>query len=115
MLCDTDWREEGGLTSQPSFLSLFMLFSCPPPQQTRGKHSIIVGRQLLRWQGHGTETQVSVGVLVVCFGPLLQPPKFVLSFSGHRNFASCFKKARVSLEADTTGDTRQAAYGSRVD
>ena len=76
----TEGRKVGSPLSLPFSAHVF----CPPPQQTRGEHRMAVERQLLHWQGHGAETQVSVGVLVVCFELLLQPPMFVLSFSGHR-------------------------------
>lgn len=49
------------------------------------------------------QTQVSVGVLLVCLRLLLQPPEFVLSLSGHLvMFTSQFKEAGAPLEADTT-------------
>lgn len=34
-------------------------------------------------------------VLVVCFGLLLQPPKFILSFSGHRKLCSLHASKRL--------------------
>lgn len=36
-----------------------------------------------------------MGVLIVWFGPLLQPPKFVLSFSGHRKLCSLHVSKRL--------------------